>query len=71
MRLWLLQVFLADDSKRPEYITGPMQIILKASGLAISDRTSSDQIRVNSVNHTILISTPDLGRADLYYVIRL
>ncbi|XP_075721827.1 uncharacterized protein LOC142765140 [Rhipicephalus microplus] len=47
------------------------QIILKAAGLPISDRTSSDQIRVNSINHTVLISTPDLDRADLYHGIRL
>ncbi|KAH7955673.1 hypothetical protein HPB52_002845 [Rhipicephalus sanguineus] len=46
------------------------QIILKASGLPISDRTSSDQIHVNTVNHTVLISTQDMGRADLYHSIQ-
>ncbi|KAH8023156.1 hypothetical protein HPB51_011270 [Rhipicephalus microplus] len=51
--------------------TAAQQIILKAAGLPISDRTSSDQIRVNSINHTVLISTPDLDRADLYHGIRL
>ncbi|KAH7959225.1 hypothetical protein HPB49_009421 [Dermacentor silvarum] len=46
------------------------QIILKASGLSISDRTSSDQIRVNTVNHAVLINTPDMGRVDLYHNIK-
>ncbi|KAH7970852.1 hypothetical protein HPB49_016014 [Dermacentor silvarum] len=36
----------------------------------ISDRISSDQIRVNTVNHTTLISTADMGRADLFHNIQ-
>ncbi|XP_070392363.1 uncharacterized protein [Dermacentor albipictus] len=46
------------------------QVILKAAGLPITDRTSSDQIRVNTINNTVLISTPDMERADLYHNIQ-
>ncbi|XP_075560564.1 uncharacterized protein LOC142592783 isoform X1 [Dermacentor variabilis] len=46
------------------------QVILKAAGLPITDRISSDQIRVNTINNTVLISTPNMGRADLYHSIQ-
>ncbi|KAH7968519.1 hypothetical protein HPB52_009112 [Rhipicephalus sanguineus] len=64
-------LFKTDGSELPDSRKqSRRQIILKASGLPISDRTSSDQIRVNTVNHTVLISTPDMGRADLYHSIQ-
>ncbi|KAH6932481.1 hypothetical protein HPB50_006295 [Hyalomma asiaticum] len=46
------------------------QIILKAAALHISDHTNDDEIRINTVNHTVLISRPDVNHGDLYYNIK-
>ncbi|KAH7967752.1 hypothetical protein HPB52_002158 [Rhipicephalus sanguineus] len=43
------------------------QVVLKAVGLPIN---SPDQIRVNPTNHTVLVSTSSMDRADLYHNIR-
>ncbi|KAL1447202.1 hypothetical protein MTO96_028613 [Rhipicephalus appendiculatus] len=43
------------------------QLVLKAVGLPIN---SPDQIRVNHTNHTVLVSTSSIDRADVYHNIR-
>ncbi|KAH7980355.1 hypothetical protein HPB49_015241 [Dermacentor silvarum] len=46
------------------------QIILKAAGLPINEHTAQDQLRVNEISNTILVSTPNMDRADSYNTIR-
>ncbi|KAH7987020.1 hypothetical protein HPB49_026237 [Dermacentor silvarum] len=46
------------------------QIILKAAGLPINEHTAQDQLRVNEISNTILVSTPNMDRADSYNSIR-
>ncbi|KAH7960582.1 hypothetical protein HPB49_021360 [Dermacentor silvarum] len=46
------------------------QIILKAAGLPINEHTAQDQLRVNKISNTILVSTPNMDRADSYNTIR-
>ncbi|KAH7978837.1 hypothetical protein HPB49_006946 [Dermacentor silvarum] len=46
------------------------QIILKAAGLPINEHTAQEQHRVNEISNTILVSTPNMDRADSYNTIR-
>ncbi|KAH7979046.1 hypothetical protein HPB49_007896 [Dermacentor silvarum] len=46
------------------------QIILKAAGLPINEHTAQDQLHVNEISNTILVSTPNMDRADSYNTIR-
>ncbi|KAH7981319.1 hypothetical protein HPB49_023080 [Dermacentor silvarum] len=46
------------------------QMILKAVGLPINEHTAQDQLQVNEISNTILVSTPNMDRADFYNTIR-
>ncbi|KAH7980347.1 hypothetical protein HPB49_015191 [Dermacentor silvarum] len=47
------------------------QIILKAAGLPIKEHTAQDQLSVNEISNTILVSTPNMDPADFYNTIRI